>query len=173
MILDRLPKTTFKNVTIADITKGVKLKDFVFQSTYYLTDYEIKDDMRPDVLADLYYDDAKLAWFVLLPNIGLDPYYEWPLTQREFNAFMIKKYGDTTTAQATILHYTHNTKNLTVSKDTYDHAGTMERAINVSEYTAVDAFSYYEDINNNRRIIKLVEKEFLSILPGELKRLFN
>lgn len=172
MILDRLPKTTFKDVTIADITKGVKLKDFVFQSTFYLTDYEIIDDMRPDVLADLYYDDPKLAWFVLLPNIGLDPYYEWPLTQREFNAFMVKKYGSAQTALATILHYTHNTKNLTISKDTYDHAATIS-GINVSEYTAVDAYSYFEDVNNNRRIIKLVEKEFLSILPGELKRLFN
>ena len=92
MSLNKLPLTTFQNQTIRDITKGYKLEDIVPRQ-YGLNNYVIEDGDRPDTVSFFAYDTPNLAWLVLLPNVKLDPYFEWPLSTREFEQHMIAKYG--------------------------------------------------------------------------------
>ena len=173
MLLDKLPKTRFKNTEIADIVRGVKLKEFTFNQDFALNDFIIKSEhTRPDVIAELYYDDPRLAWLVLLPNISVDPYYEWPLSQREFDRWMTNKYGSVQTAQATILHYEHNTKDITISEDTFTNSNIAKYVLPV-DYTPVYAYSHFVRINENRRHIKLIDSQYLTIVMADLKRLFK
>lgn len=173
VLLDKLPKTTFKNVEIADIIRGVKMKDFTFNQDFALNDFIIRSEhVRPDVIAHLYYDDPRLAWLVMLPNVAIDPYYEWPLTQRDFDRWMAKKYGSVQQAQAEILYYEHKTKNITISKDTYTYSNDANYVLPV-DYTPVYAYSHYERINENRRHIKLIDSQYLVTILADLKRLFK
>lgn len=173
MLLDKLPKTRFKNIEIADIVRGVRLKDFTFNQDFALNDFIIKSEhTRPDVIAELYYDDARLAWLVLLPNVSVDPYYEWPLSQREFDRWMTNKYGSVQTAQATILYYEHNTKDITISEDTFTNSNIAKYVLPV-DYTPVYAYSHFDRINENRRHIKLIDSQYLTIVMADLKRLFK
>ena len=48
-------------------------------NTFY--DFTIKEDLRPDQVSYLYYDDPNLVWLIFLANNIVDPYYDWPLTQ--------------------------------------------------------------------------------------------
>ena len=172
MLTTHLPRTTFKNQTIVDITKGVRIAEIVGNQIYSMQDYSVPAGDSPEHVAFNYYDDASLAWLVLLPNIGLDPYYEWPLTQRELESWLKKKYGSIATAQSTILFYEHSSKNITISPDTYNHNATLTY-ITGGDYSQVDAYTYYDRVNENNRHIKLIDKQFVGNIPVQLKNLFN
>ena len=172
MLTTHLPRTTFKNQTIVDITKGIRIGEIIGNQIYSMQDYSVPAGDRPEHVAFNYYDDASLAWLVLLPNIGLDPYYEWPLTQRDLESWLKKKYGSIATAQSTILFYEHSSKNITISPDTYNHNATLTY-ITGGDYSQVDAYTYYDRVNENNRHIKLIDKQFVGNIPVQLKNLFN
>ena len=68
MLTTFMPRTTFKNQTIVDITKSVKISDLVVNDVVSLQDFTVPDGDRPETVAHDYYDDSSLAWLVLLPN---------------------------------------------------------------------------------------------------------
>ena len=171
MLTTFFPQTTFKNRSIVDITKNVKIGEIIGNQIFSLQQFTVKFDQRPEDVAFNYYDDAKLAWLVLLPNVFLDPYYEWPMSQRDLEAWLKKKYGSLATAQATILFYEHGTKNLTISKDTFDHNATLSY-ITGGDYSQVDAYTYYDRVNDNKKNIKLIDKGFVPSIITQLKELF-
>ena len=170
MALNKLPLTTFQNQIIRDITKGYKLIELI-PSQFGLNNYEIQDGERPDTVSFFAYDDSTLSWLVLLPNVQLDPYYEWPLSTREFEKHMEAKYGSVATSQSTILFYEHQTKDITISTDTYNHAGFYSE-ITAGDFTGVSAYSYFERVNDNKRHIKLVPPSMVSRVLTQLDRLF-
>ena len=171
MLTEFFPQTTFKNRSIVDITRNVKIGEIIGDQVFTMQQFVVKHDQRPEDVASNYYDDPKLAWLVLLPNVFLDPYYEWPMSQRNFEAWLKKKYGSLAAAQATILFYEHGTKNLTISKDTFDHNATLSY-ITGGDYSQVDAYTYYDRINDNKKNIKLIDKGFVPSIITQLKELF-
>jgi hypothetical protein len=66
MLTTFLPKTTFKNKTIVDITKGIRVSDIVGNQVYSFQNYVINGDERPEHVAYNYYDNSNLAWLVML-----------------------------------------------------------------------------------------------------------
>ena len=172
MLTTFLPKTTFKNKTIVDITKGIRVSDIVGNQVYSFQNYVINGDERPEHVAFNYYSDSSLSWLIMLPNVKLDPYYEWPLSQRDFEGWLKKKYGSLEIAQSTILFYEHSSKNITISVDTYNHNATLTY-ITGGDYSQVDAYTYYDRVNENNRHIKLIDKQFVGTIPVQLKNLFN
>jgi len=167
-----LPIVKFKNRDIVDITKGIKIADQFNLNLYELQNYAVQEGDRPEDIAHYYYEDATLAWLVLLPNVQLDPYYQWPMITKDFDNWMIKKYGSIETAMSTILHYTHSTKNITISKTSYDLSASLDY-INAGDYRPVYAYDHYSTINDNNRHIKLVSDEFLPKILSDLKDLFD
>lgn len=173
MLFDQLPKTTFMNKTIVDITKGVRInREINANYLYDLQDYTVEEGERPDHIANYYYDDPAFSWLVLLPNTMLDPYYHWPMTTRQFDAWMAKKYGDVQTAQSTILHYEHTSKDITISTDTYNLNTSLDYIIG-GDYQAVYAYDHYSTINDNNRHIKLVHKKYINNIINDLGVIFN
>ncbi len=162
------PVTGFKNQTITDLTKFVKIDNLVKNNVLSLLPYTIEVPEKPDDVAYNYYGNPKYSWLVLLSNNIIDPYFEWPMSGREFEAYIKKKYGSVATAQATTVHCEHDTKNITVSADSL----TVSNGVSASDYTAIDTFSWEERLNDNRRHIKLVDYKFLPIIESEIKDIF-
>lgn len=69
---------------------------------------ELHAGLRPDVLADAYYQDAEQDWTVYLANQIVDPYYGWYLSEEEFNSFIIDKYTDLDEPKRKIKFYRNN-----------------------------------------------------------------
>lgn len=172
MLTTFFPRTTYKNKTIVDLTKSVRVAKAIENVSANFIGFSIPEGDRPEVVAYDYYDDASLAWLVLLPNKVLDPYYEWPLPQRTFERWMIEKYTSLELSQSTILFYEHKTKNITISKDTYDHSGSLTY-VSAADYNPVYAYDYYDRINNNNRHIKLISNDALPVVFEDLERVFG
>jgi len=161
------PKTKFMNQDIVNLAVGVKLNKLIKDDAFALLNYAIKDGEAPDTVAFNYYSDPSYAWLVLLSNNIIDPYFEWPLSVYDFEKFINKKYGSIPAAQATTIHCEHNTKNITVSADSL----TVSNGVAVGDYTAVDAYTYHDKINENRKFIKLVNSSYLPAVTEQLNNL--
>jgi len=70
--------------------------------------YVVKEGDRPDLIASSYYGSPEYAWLIYLANNITDPYYQWPVSQEDFNDFLKLKYGSTAAAQEKILYYAVN-----------------------------------------------------------------
>ena len=149
--------------------------------------YTVNNDLRPDQVAHLYYGDSELLWLIFLANNIVDPYYGWPLTQNVFQDFIISKYGSIATAKTTIKHYRYQEKDKEtdelwqtkeiVTKETYELDSTFGslRDIPVSElnkikrYQAVTGFIYEEELNESKRVIKVIDRR----LAGNAKQVLR
>ena len=125
-------------------------------NTFY--DFTVKEDLRPDQVAYLYYEDPNLVWLVFLANNIVDPYYGWPLTQHQLEDFIISKYGTVDIAKAKILHYKHKTKGTIITKESKDLASTFLTSYSASDYSPVYAYDYEDELNEAKRNIKLVDR---------------
>ena len=168
-LFKELPTTTFLNQKIVNLAVGVRLNQLVEQDALTFLDYVADPGMQPDHIAHDYYGDSKYAWLILLSNKIIDPYFQWPLTTYDFNQWIKKKYGSIATAQATTIHCEHKTKKLTVSADSL----TVSNGVSSSDYDAIDAYTYWDRINDNRRHLKIVNKIYLPAIDKQLKDLMS
>lgn len=67
--------------------------------------YIIKDGDRPEILAEQIYGNAEAHWMILYANNIYDPYYDWPMDNRTFEKYIIKKYGSLEWAKTNYHHY--------------------------------------------------------------------
>lgn len=72
-------------------------------AAYYVL--EVDDGETPDILANKVYRDPGAAWMILMANNIVDPQWDWPLAYKEFNNYIIGKYGSIEAAQSGIHHY--------------------------------------------------------------------
>ena len=146
--------------------------------------YTVNNDLRPDQVAHLYYGDSELLWLIFLANNIVDPYYGWPLTQNAFEDFINSKYGTIANAKSTIKHYRYQEKDKAtdekwktkeiITKETYDLNGTFGTLRNITNaqlqrYQAVTAFIYEEELNESKRVIKVIDRR----LAGNAKQILR
>ena len=80
----KYPKTKFLNQSIVNLTTAIKLNDLVKDEAAAFLPYVVPEGDRPEHVAYNYYDSQTYVWLVMLSNQIRDPYYEWPLTVKQF-----------------------------------------------------------------------------------------
>jgi hypothetical protein len=162
------PLVRFK---IVDVLRNVK---FLYQ------EYVVKEESASEI-AFKTYEDETLDWIIYITNNIIDPKYDWPLGYKEFNNFVIKKYGsvenasrETTTEN--IHHYEWIVqqqqvlfdgtripeKRLIIDKTKYDSLIASERDI-------VRNFEYEQRLNDDKRNIKILRVEYLQQFLSEVR----
>ena len=165
---------------LTNVTARYKIRDVLKSKVEIYYDYLIKDSDRPDLIAYKYYDDETLDWLIYLVNDIIDPYYDWPLKQDAFNKYMTTLYGSVSGAQATVYEYR---KILNSQSVLFDGTIIPERyvVVDLNTYNGlatnarreVDAYEYYEELNNKKRQIKLLDKRFASDVKSEVELIFG
>lgn len=108
--------------------------------------YYIQDGETPEGLANKFYDDASLHWVILLFNNIRDANYDWPLSYHDLNRFVEKKYGST--EKYSTHHYENN--------EGFQVLSTAPFA------KKVDNYGHEEELNEKKRLIKILKLEFLT-----------
>lgn len=72
-------------------------------NSYYY--HIIRDSDKPEILAERVYGDAEAHWIILYANDIYDPYYDWPMDDKTFEKYIIKKYGSLSWAKTNYHHY--------------------------------------------------------------------
>ena len=161
-------------MSIVNITQRAKIAERLRQHTTTMHDYVIKDGERPDTVALKLYGDVKYTWVVLLMN-NIMTLYDWPMTNSEFELYIIGKYGSLsdslnkgtrTPAAWSAAKFYYTTEGDRVDATTYAGLGTRQGITN-TPYT-----QEVED-NDTRRTIKVVSRRFLPGMLTTLKTLYK
>lgn len=173
-------KKNNKPLTLTNITMRFKLQQALASRRVVYYTYEIQDGDRPDVIADIYYKDPTLDWLILLVNEIIDPLFEWPLDLHSFENYIQKKYGSMSTAKADVHHYE---KILNPQSKLYDGTIILERTVVVDETTyntlssslrrSVSYYDYEVKLNDNRRVISLLDRVYVQDVLSAVKGVFG
>ena len=157
----------FKLVT--DIIKRVKIRSAVKSGSLLFDKYDVKYGERPEDIAFKYYDDPELHWVVLLTNNVTDRYYQWPMTQPDFEDFLKDKYG--AGSEDSVHHYElAQTSGPTTSSD---DSHMLEVNSDESGATTITNREYEEREQNKLRQIQLLDKRYLNQFVEEFERLIQ
>jgi hypothetical protein len=182
--VSRLPNAKISDyVRVKNFFKRAKLREDIFQELSFFERYTIEGDDRPDNVAFKVYDDSTLDWVVLLSNNVLNIQSEWPLPQRDFDRFLLDKYGDYDTLYNGVHHYeTKEIKNLDgvtivpaglqvqdgYSIDYYDD--TIRQQIQTGNISVpVTNYQYEESLNNQKRQIYILKPFYLNVAINDIE----
>ena len=178
------PKGVHSEKRATDITRRVDFRKTTLADPYAFQPYQIKGDDRAEDIALLYYDSVEYTWLVWLSNRVIDPYFEWPMNDTNFHRYIQKKYAAqaNTTGQA-VVDWTLNTQiddnivhyrniedpDIKIYKDTY----TLDDTLIQGEWEPVRYYTYEQELNNDRRLIQLLDKFYTRQVKNEIIELLN
>ena len=186
--VSRLPDAKISDYApVKNLFRKAKIRDDIFKNVSFFERYKIIGDDRPDNVAYEVYNDASLDWVVLLSNNILNIQTEWPLTQRDFDAVLIEKYGDYVSLYDGIHHYeTIEVKNrsgvtivpagLQVPSDysvTYYDESISAYNIEENIVIPVTNYEYEEKLENEKRNIFILKQEYLGIILNDMKEIME
>ena len=81
---------------VTDIFKRIIIKRNLQEAATVFTKYIVKDEDTAEIIAHKLYGSAGLHWLVYLPNEIINPFFDWPLSERKLVPFIEKKYPGST-----------------------------------------------------------------------------
>tara|TARA_A100001201_G_scaffold59918_1_gene57365 strand:- start:20 stop:679 length:660 start_codon:yes stop_codon:yes gene_type:complete len=179
--VSRLPDANISDyIAVKNLFKKGKLRDDIFENLAYFEKYQIVNNDRPDNVAFEIYNDSTLDWVVLAANNILNIQTEWPMTQFDFDNFLLDKYGSYEKLND-IHHYeTYEVRNpnndiimvqagLHVSSnyttEYFDGAGIVK----VSPITPVTNYEYEAKIQDDKRNIFILRPRYLGVVKDDLE----
>lgn len=107
-----LPVISYGNNFVRNIITRAKIVNDVKKNSSAYYPYVLEEasasGLRYENLAFDYYDEADRVWILHLTNEIIDPYYDVPMSQEQFDSFIIKKYGSLSKANQNIVFYRNN-----------------------------------------------------------------
>jgi len=184
--VSRLPDAKISEyITVKNLFKKGELRPDIFQNVAFFTKYKIEGDDRPDNVASIFYGDSSLDWLVLTCNNVINIQSEWPLTQVEFDSYLISKYGTYEKLNA-VHHYEtvqhKNTDNViivpaglqvdsTFSVDYYDFY--TDSQVTATPVIPVSNYEYENKIEEDKRNIFLLKRKYLPIVNDDMQEMME
>lgn len=110
-LFENLPNLIYNNKLVKDITRRAKLVDNAPSVPFVLYPYEIRNNLRSDIISEFYYGDSQLDWLIYMTNDIFDPYWEWYLTDEQIEEKLKSNFGSVETAMKKIKFYRNNWAN--------------------------------------------------------------
>jgi len=148
---------------LPDILRRVKLRAGLASSRFVFDKYNVKDNENPEDVAFKYYGDAEYHWVVLMVNNITDRYYQWPMTQPDFEEFLADKYG-AGNEDATHHHELAQTSGKTTSSD---DSHMLEVNSDTDGATTITNRQFEERVQNDIRQIRLLDNKYLDAFVEE------
>ncbi len=154
------------------IIKRVKLRTGIKSGLFLFDNYDVKEGEKPEDVAFKYYDDAGLHWVILMTNNITDRYYEWPMTQPQFQNFIEDKYG---LANIDAIHHYEITQasGPTSSNGPGDYSHLVECNSDEEGAVSVSNRDYEQRLQDKYRQIRLLDKQFLGTFVNEFELLIK
>ena len=185
--VSRLPGAKISDyIKVKNFFKRGFIREDIFQELSFFTKYKIIGDDRPDNVAWNFYEESGLDWLVLTCNNIVNIQTEWPMTQYNFDKFLLNKY-ETYEKINEIHHYEtieiKNTRGTILLKEglqvdsnfsmTYFDDITKEQVTPTKISTSVTNYVYEEKIENEKRNIFLLKPRYLNIIYDDMDEMMS
>ena len=154
---------------LPNILRRVKLRAGVRSGSFLFDNYDVKDGERPEDIAFKWFGDAEYHWIILMTNNITDRYYQWPLTQPQFQEHLKDKYGAGN--EDAVHHYEiTQTSGPTSSRD-YSHM--VECNSDETNPTIISNRDYEQRKQDEYRQIRLLDNRYLETFVEEFDNLIR
>ncbi len=170
-------KSAYDYQVVKNLFKRAVLRDDVINEITNFTRYSVKGDERADQIAYDFYGDSGLDWIILTSNNIVHVRDEWPMSSQDFLTYLNQKY--TSEQLSNVHHYEtreiRDSSNTLVQKSgihvksgysvTYLDEGST---ITTSSLKTVSYLQHETDLNDAKREILILRKEYLSTILRDI-----
>ena len=171
-------------IVVKNLFKRSKLRTDVDQAITAFNYFDIKEGMRPDMVAQELYDNPELDWVVLTSNNITNIRNEWPLSHNDLQEYMLEKYGSD--ANIAKVHHFETREildelsrvvmpaGLQVDETfTFKYKNSTNSILNVNPVSAITNYQYEVKLNDQKRRIRILKSEFLSAFISEHREIMS
>jgi hypothetical protein len=163
---------------VTNIMKRVKFRPSVIENISDYYPYRVREGERPDIVSFQKYGTVAYSYLILLLNDIVDPLFDWPLHSRQFENYIIEKYGSISTAQTTNKYYYQVVRSEVARTGTSERVPEVKIIVDLTTYNTLDAsvrssqtvYDWEDELNDNKRDIKLINPNFIQDIDYEVKR---
>ena len=167
MVYDMAGNENYK--LLPNILKRVKLRSGIASGMFLFDNYDVADGERPEDIAFKYYGDPELHWVILMTNNITDRYYQWPLTQPQFQEHIKDKYGAGN--EDATHHYEKSQDSGKTSSRDYSH--TVECNSDDGDPDTITNRQYEQRKQDEYRQIRLLDERYLNSFVEEFENLIK
>ena len=154
---------------LPDILRRVKLRAGIRSGAFLFDNYDVKDGERPEDIAYKWFGDAEYHWVILMTNNITDRYYQWPLSQPQFQEHLKDKYGSGN--EDAVHHYEITQSSGPTSSRDYSHM--VEVNSDADNPTIVSNRDYEQTKQDEYRQIRLLDQKYLKTFVNEFESLIR
>jgi len=157
---------------LPNILKRVKLRSGLRSGSFLFDSYDVQNGERPEDIAFKLYGDAELHWVVLMTNNITDRFYQWPLTQPQFQEHIADKYG---AGNEDAVHHYEKTQDSgpTSSSGPNDYSHLVECNEDDENPAIISNRQYEERKQDEYRQIRLLDPQYLDMFIEEFDGLIR
>ena len=158
----------FKLVT--DIFRRIKIISSIADNVSLYSSYDVPSGETPEVTSFKHFGTTDYHWIILMTNSVTDRYYDWPLNEQDFEAFVKSKYDN----PGAVHHYEiTQSSGPTTGNGPDDYSHKIE--VNETEAGAesVSNYEYERREQDRKRQVKLLDPRYLPMFLEEFERLIR
>ena len=161
-------------IAVKNIFKRSKLRSDVDQVITVFNYYYVRENYRPDMVAEEIYEDPELDWVILTTNNIINIRDQWPLNHNDLHNHIVEKYGSE--ANTLGIHHYETKKmvdeyNRTVipaglqvdANFTFQYKNYSNSMVTVNPVVSVTNYDYETKLNEEKRRIKVLKSQYLSV----------
>jgi len=154
---------------LPDILRRVKLRANIRNGMFMFDNYDIQEGETPEIIAFKWFGDTEFHWVVLMTNNITDRYYQWPLTQPQFQTHLEDKYG---VGNIDAVHHYEITQS-SGKTSSRDSSHLVEVNSDASGAASVTNREYEQREQDEIRQIRLLQPKYLGQFVEEFIRLIR
>ena len=154
---------------LPDILRRVKLRSGLRSSSFLFDKYDVKDGEKPEDVAFKWFGDAEYHWVILMTNNITDRYYQWPLSQPQFQEHIADKYG---AGNEDAVHHYEKTQD-SGPTSSRDNSHLVECNEDDENPAIITNRQYEQRKQDEYRQIQLLDKRFLGAFVDEFEDLIK
>ena len=155
---------------VPDIFRRIKTKEKIKNNLTLLDVYDVEDGEKPEHVAYKIYGETDLFWVVCMINNIENIYYDWPLSNLQFESYMKDKYDN----PEAVHHYERiQSSGPQIGDGPDDYSHMIECNSTDSGAGPVTNFEYERRLQDNKRQIKIISPAYLDIFLNEFSALIR
>ena len=161
---------------MTNLTRRTRFRDYFKRNAVNYDYYDVKAGETPEYIANEFYGDPELHWVVLLVNDITDRYHQWPMNYSQFNQYINDKYvnADGTSNVDGVHHYeiAQSSGNTDTKIEVYNNSALFTGDTDFyASATTVTNREYEENLQNERRSIRLLDPQYIEQFVQEFEEL--
>ena len=153
---------------VTDLMTRVKVREKVINEMSLYDKYDVPSGERPEDTAFKHFGSAEYHWVVLMTNNITDAFYEWPMSEQDFETFLKDKYAE---PDGTHHYELTQSSGKTKAQGPDDYSYLLEVNSDTTGAQNVSNRQFEQRIQDERRTINLLNPSYLNTFIEEFDKL--